>query len=268
MAHRPRAPARVDRRRTFGKIVHVTFSGGSKKKNIDFLSSENLLFFLSCLGPTCACLLCVRVCACLCVARVTLKTSPRVYRHHARGDVLNVHTAGFSACHTTHTRHTVHSSHQTHSNTQQQSAAQRETSETSTRKHERRDTSPEPGDNRPTQQTHKGRQRPTHETTKQRYTEHATRVTQDNKTRRDKTRQDETRLAHIYTYTYTYTSTYTCTYTYTYTHTYTYTRPEYIHIYMLYKGPSGNICGPPPCVRIKQFARLLPLDGSHTAGKQ
>ena len=92
MAHRPRAPARVDRRRTFGKsdFVQMTFSGASKK-NIDFLSEKSL--FSSCLGPVCcvfsvrvSCVSCVcvfsvcvsvcvcvsvpRVCVCLCVCPV------------------------------------------------------------------------------------------------------------------------------------------------------------------------------------------------------
>ena len=96
MAHRPRAGARVDWRRTFRKndYVQMTFSGASKKIR---LSEKSL--FLSCLGPACcvfsvrvcACFLCVCVCVSVCVTPVCrFKTPPCVptkrpcvCRHHA-----------------------------------------------------------------------------------------------------------------------------------------------------------------------------------------
>ena len=118
-AHRPRAPARVDRTRTFGKndFVQMTFFSASKK---NIILSEKSLFFLTCLGPACCvfsvrvsvCVLrvrvfcvclcvcpfvCVCVCVCVCVVVSTqntpvcpLNTSrcvrskrPHVFRHHA-----------------------------------------------------------------------------------------------------------------------------------------------------------------------------------------
>ena len=91
MAHRPRAPARIDRRRTFGKsdFVQMTFSGASKKhrffvrKIVVFIlfGSYVLRVFCACVRvcPACACFLCACLCvSCVCVfsACVSLCVTP------------------------------------------------------------------------------------------------------------------------------------------------------------------------------------------------
>ena len=169
MAHRPRAPARVDRRRTQRKsdVVQMAFSRASQK-NIDFLSEKSL--FLSCLGPAC-CVFFVRVCLCVSVrvsvcACVSLCVTP----------VCPFKT---SAC-----------------------TAQRKTSEkptnTGTREHERRDTSPQPK----TTDTQRERERETTPDTRDNATKkHETcdqSHTRQDKTRRDRRKQDETRQIHIH----------------------------------------------------------------------
>ena len=109
VAHRRRAPARVDRRRAFGKsdFVQMTFSVASKKKH-RFFCPKNRCFctvwvlrvvcFL-CLCPcvSCVCMfsVCVCVCACVCVCVYVCvfvsvcnppcvrSTRPRICRQHA-----------------------------------------------------------------------------------------------------------------------------------------------------------------------------------------
>ena len=196
MAHRPRAPARVDRRRTFGKsdFVQMTFSGTSKK-------TSNFCPKTCCFYPVwvlrVACFLCVSVCVLRvrafvrgCVLRVrlrvTLKTSPcvpapspHVVTTCGRGasthrDVLNVHTAVYQRA-TPRTHGSPYNPHTKH--TQQHTTTEHSTTNRTER-----------------QQTHKERQRLTNETTQQRNRKHATRVTQD------ETRRDETGQVHIFTF--------------------------------------------------------------------
>ena len=64
---------------------------------------------------------------------------------------------------------------------------------------------------------HKERPRQTHETTQQRNTKHATRITQD-KTSQDKSRQDKCIYIHTYAYINTYLYQYLFLYTYIYIH--------------------------------------------------
>ena len=87
MAHRPRAPARVDQRRTFGKndSVQVKFSGASK--NIDFCAKNHCVYLVWVLRVA----FFLRVCPCVSV-RVS---DPRVWIQNAErthGGVLNVYT--------------------------------------------------------------------------------------------------------------------------------------------------------------------------------
>ena len=106
------------------------------------------------------------------------------------------------------------------------------------------------------QQTLKERQRLTHETTQQRNTKHATRVTQDKRRRdntRDETRQDETRRDK----TSTHLSIYICT------HTHIQIRE---HVQRHQARPPDN-CGTPPVSGSSNLRVHCLLDGSHTAGK-
>ena len=87
VAHRPRAPARVDRRRTFGKSDFVQMTISNASETLSIFSEQS---FLTCFGPAC-CVFFVRVSVCpACVFSVCLCLCVRVSVCDHRVSIRNI----------------------------------------------------------------------------------------------------------------------------------------------------------------------------------